>query len=124
MNVPPLIWQDVLTKEIYQGRVPLAPLPPLTRMILLFLLKHPEVYVTKSELVENSWPAGHYHEGVSDEAIYQQMTRLRKRLRVLAPKHRYIVNWRGVPEGGYRFFPDGQPYKKATSSSTPTGVQN
>lgn len=101
------IWQDALTGEIYQGEQPLLQLAPKQRATLECFINNPNVYLTKTEIIDCVWPDTILREGVSDGALYQQIRLLRRRLQQYAPKHAYIETWRGSPEGGYRFIPDG-----------------
>lgn len=103
---------DEYTGQIFQGTRPLLNLTPLERTLLRYFLANPQLFLTKSEIIVNSWPEDIQRQGVSDDALYQAICSLRRKL-----QHgsfydcNYIRNWRGSrdrPEGGYRFFPDGQ----------------
>jgi len=91
-----IIWQDEETGAIYQSETELLGLTPLGRKILCFFLQHPEKYLTKDEIIASAWGQTN---GVSDDALYQQITGLRK---ALTDGHSHIKTWRGLP-GGYRF---------------------
>ena len=102
------IWINERTHEIYVGKYPLFDLTPLQRSILLYFIKNPETYLTKTQLIENSWPDCSARNGVSDDALYQLIRSLRAKLKQFAPSNcQYIRTWRGIPEGGYRFLPNG-----------------
>jgi DNA-binding response OmpR family regulator len=79
---------------------------------LRYFLANPKVFLTKTEIIANSWPEEIHRAGVSDDALYQLICSLRRKLQCDPFAHcNYIRNWRGSrdePEGGYRFFPDGQ----------------
>jgi len=103
------IWLDETTGELYQGQTPLEDLAPLERAVLHFLIGHARNRITKSQLIENAWPDDVSQEGVTDAALYQVIMGLRKKIEPNRVKPCYLVNWRGQPEGGYQFFPEGQP---------------
>ncbi len=103
------IWQDKETGLIYQGTQELAGLTPTQKTILSFLIANPRMQHTHSELTEIGWPEVAVLEGVSPDSLYQAMSNIR---RIIEPDRRrpnYLVNWRGNPEGGYQFFPEGRP---------------
>ncbi len=103
------VWLDEQTGDIYQGRKVVENLPPLGRSVLHFLIKHPRVRHTHTALIEAAWPDAVLKEGVSTEALYQVIRSIRKKIEPDPAHARYIVNWRGQPEGGYQFFPEGKP---------------
>ena len=110
--VPQSITQDERTGQIFQGTRPLLNLAPLERSLLRYFLANPQVFLTKTEIIANSWPEEIHRVGVSDDALYRLISSLRRKLQCDPFAHcNYIRNWRGSrdePEGGYRFFPDGQ----------------
>ena len=114
---------DERTEQIFQGTRPLLNLAPLERSTLRFFLTNPQLFLTKSEIIANSWPEEIQREGVSDEALYQLICSLRRKLEDGPFAHcKYIRTWRGSrdqPEGGYRFFPNGQTgsWVEATNGS-------
>ena len=63
----------------------------------------------KTQIAANVWDEGAYGQGITDDSIYQVVSLLRRELRHHAPNKKYIVTWSGKPEGGYRFFPTGNP---------------
>jgi DNA-binding winged helix-turn-helix (wHTH) protein len=103
------IWLDEKTSDLYQGQALLANLTPLEHAVLLFLVKHPRLRHTKTELIVNAWPDELRREGVTDDSLYQMIMELRRKIEPNPAKPRYLITWRGKPEGGYRFFPDGKP---------------
>jgi hypothetical protein len=94
---------------IFQGQLPLENLAPLESSLLKFLVTHPRIRHTYTELIEAAWPADIHREGVSTEALYQLVRGLRRQIEPAPSQPRYIVNWRGRPEGGYQCFPEGRP---------------
>jgi hypothetical protein len=46
---------------------------------------------------------------VTDDSLYQVIGGLRKKVEPNPASPCYIINWRGQPEGGYQFFPEGRP---------------
>ena len=103
------IWLDEESEEVYQDKTPLQSLTPLERGVLHFLLRHPRTRHTKSDLILNAWPDDINVEGVTDDSLYQVIGGLRKKIEPIPRKPAYLVNWRGVGEGGYQFFPEGKP---------------
>ncbi|NIP23203.1 MAG: hypothetical protein GWN55_13110, partial [Phycisphaerae bacterium] len=55
-----------------------------------------------------SWP-DESTLGVSTEAVQQVISGIRKKIEPDTSKPQYIISWRGQPEGGYQFFPEGRP---------------
>jgi hypothetical protein len=104
------VWLDERTGEIYQGERMLEGLEPLERAVLSFLVEQPRTRHTHTGLIENTWPGDQiYKEGISPDSLYQVVRKLRKRIEPNPAKPCYIVTWRGTPEGGYQFFPEGRP---------------
>jgi len=50
------IWLDETTGDVYQGQTRLEGLEPLERSVLTFLVQHPGVRHTKTDLSINAWP--------------------------------------------------------------------
>ena len=107
--VPGSLWLDTQSDSFYQGTAPLDNLSPLEESLLRYLLQHPQVRHTHTELIEAAWPEDTLRAGVSTEALYQVVRGLRRKIEPRPSRPRYIVNWRGAPEGGYRCFPEGMP---------------
>jgi hypothetical protein len=106
---PGRIWLDESTGELCQGGTPLRDLTPLARSVLNFLVQHPGVQHSKTELIMNAWPDQPCREGVSDASVYQIIRELRARIEPDPSQPCHIITWRGYPEGGYQFFPEGRP---------------
>jgi hypothetical protein len=104
------IWLDNGTGELYQGQSALANLAPLERELLRFLVTHPLVRHTKTDLILNVWPEEPYPLGRSDDSVYQVVRGLRTKIEPDPSKPHYIITWRGAgaQEGGYQFFPRGR----------------
>jgi hypothetical protein len=104
------IWLDRNSGELYQGQSPLASLAPLERELLRFLVAHPLVRHTKTDLILNAWPDEPYPLERTDDSVYQVIRGLRIKVEPDPSKPRYIVTWRGsgAQEGGYQFFPKGR----------------
>ncbi len=103
------IWFDEATDALYQGVERLEGLSPLEQSVLEFLARHPYVRHTKTDLIVGAWPDELRRQGVSDDSLYQVIRELRKKVEPNPARPAYIVTWRGRPEGGYRFFPEGRP---------------
>ena len=103
------IWLDEQTEEIYQGQTLLKNLTGLERSVLSFLIKHPHLRHTKTDLIINTWPKDLSQHGVTDNSLYQVILSLRKTIEPIPGKQSYLITWRGKPEGGYQFFPEGRP---------------
>lgn len=103
------IWLDQATTEFYQGQIPLDGLTPLEREVLDFLIKHPRERHSKSVLIDHAWPDEFVREGIADDSLFQVIKKLRQKIEPIPSKPCYIITWRGQPEGGYQFFPEGKP---------------
>ncbi len=103
------IWLDEPTKTVYQGQTSIEGLTSLQKEVLIFLVKHPRLQHTKTDLIINTWPDELREQGVSDDALYQVMVTLRRKIEPDPANPRYLITWRGRPEGGYQFFPEGKP---------------
>ncbi len=103
------IWEDTDTKELFQGRATLTTLTPLEREALRFFIQQPRVRHTYTDIFEAAWPEDVQYAAASNEAIQQMIRGLRKKVEPIPSKPVYIITWRGQPEGGYQFFPEGQP---------------
>jgi DNA-binding response OmpR family regulator len=103
------IWLDQPTGQIYQGQTPLTVLTSLERAVLAFLVKYPHVRHTKTDLIINTWPDELRQQGVTDNSLYQVIFTLRQAIEPSPGDPSYLVTWRGKPEGGYQFFPEGRP---------------
>ncbi|MEI2610569.1 MAG: helix-turn-helix domain-containing protein [Candidatus Promineifilaceae bacterium] len=94
---------------IYQGQTALENLSPLETSLLTFLLAHPHTRHTYTAVIQAAWPAATNRAGVSNEALFQVITGLRRKIEPDPTRPCYLVNWRGIPEGGYQCFPEGKP---------------
>jgi DNA-binding response OmpR family regulator len=103
------IWLDEETHEIYQGQTLLGPLAALEQSVLTFLIQRPRQRHTKTDLIINTWPDELRRQGVSDNSLYQVIFSLRQVIEPDPADPVYLVTWRGKPEGGYQFFPEGRP---------------
>ncbi len=103
------IWLDEKSGELYQGQSLLGGLSPLERAVLQFLTRFPRARHAKTDLIVNTWPDELRRQGVADESLYQVVRELRKKIEPDPARPCYIVTWRGQPEGGYQFFPEGRP---------------
>lgn len=102
------IWLEEGTEELYQGQTLLAGLTPLERSVLRFLLAHPRQRHAKTDLIASTWPDELRRQGVTDDSLYQVIMELRKKIEPNPARPRYLLTWRGRPEGGYQFFPEGR----------------
>jgi DNA-binding response OmpR family regulator len=96
------------TREVFQGNKPVPDLAPMEQAVLEFFIKNSQKRLTYSDLIEGAWQDIHA-EGVTTDAVYQVVRGIRKAVEPEPSEPRYIVNWRGKPEGGYQFFPEGRP---------------
>ena len=103
------IWWDEATQEIHQGQKTIEGLTSLQKSVLSFLVKNPRAPHTKTDLIINTWPDELRDKGVSDDALYQVIGSLRQKIEPKSAEPRYLITWRGRPEGGYKFFPEGKP---------------
>jgi DNA-binding response OmpR family regulator len=78
--------------------------------LLRFLIHHPRARHTHSDLIEAAWPENIVvKENVSTEALYQVVRGIRRKIEPDTTQPHYLLTWRGQPEGGYQFFPEGKP---------------
>ncbi|MBN1220255.1 MAG: winged helix-turn-helix domain-containing protein [Anaerolineae bacterium] len=103
------IWLDEQTGEIYQGQNMLKGLTNLERAVLSFLVNYPRIRHPKTDLIINTWPDELRQQGVSDNSLYQVILSLRRAIEPNPGQPVYLITWRGKPEGGYQFFPEGRP---------------
>jgi hypothetical protein len=102
------IWLKEKTREVFQGNKPVPDLAPMEQAVLEFFIKNSQKRLTYSDLIEGAWHEFDA-EGVRTDAVYQVVRGIRKVVEPEPSEPRYIVNWRGKPEGGYQFFPEGRP---------------
>ena len=103
------IWLDDQTGEIYQGQTLVQNLTALEQSVLSFLVKRPRIRHTKTDLIINTWPDELRQQGVTDNSLYQVVSTIRREIEPDPTAPSYLINWRGKPEGGYQFFPEGRP---------------
>lgn len=104
------IWREAKSGALYQGTQRLVGLRPLEEALLAFLVQNPYKPHTKSELIQAVWPEGTHIEGVTDDSLYQAVRGVRQKIEPkTAESPVYLVTKRGVDEGGYQFFPEGNP---------------
>jgi hypothetical protein len=103
------IWEDTYTGELFQGRTSLTDLTPLERETLRFFIRNPRVQHTYTSIFEAAWPEDVQYGSISNETIQQMIRGIRKTIEPNPSQPVYIVTWRGQPEGGYQFFPEGRP---------------
>jgi hypothetical protein len=103
------VWLDVPTGDTYQGSTLLTQLTTLERSVLAYLIQHPRVRHTKTDLIVNTWPDELRREGVTDNSLYQVIFAIRQAIEPNPTEPAYLLTWRGKPEGGYQFFPEGRP---------------
>jgi hypothetical protein len=101
---------DEVTGEPCMGQSVLMDLTPLERDALVYLIKHPHVHHTMTDLILNAWPDDPYPLERTDDSVYQVIRGLRRKIEPNPCKPRYIITRRGVGarKGGYQFFPQGR----------------
>ena len=100
------IWLDEKTGLFYCDDEPIPSFSPLDAAILTHLLRHPEQRQTYTEIIFAAWPDTNCG-GVSTDCLYQAVRRIRRQIEPIPSRPRYLLNWRGRPEGGYLIFPTG-----------------
>lgn len=103
------IWLDESSGELYQSQSLLEGLTPLERTALIFFIENPRERHTKRMLIDNIWPDEFAREGITDDSLYKVIQKLRQKIEPDPTKPSYLITWRGTPEGGYQFFPEGKP---------------
>ncbi|MCB0166740.1 MAG: winged helix-turn-helix domain-containing protein [Anaerolineae bacterium] len=118
------IWIEKNTEVIYQGNTPLEDITPLEKTLLQILILNPHKSHTYDTLIDTVWPKADDDESDTmhrrtgrksnnwnkDKTDLQALImRVRKKIGDDSGDPHYIVNWRGRPEGGYRFYPEGRP---------------
>jgi len=102
------IWLEPTGGQLYQGHTLLANLTPQQAQLLTFLVKRPYQRHTKSDLIYHLWP--NELGDTRDDSLYQLITRLRQEIEPDTTTPQYLLTWRGRPEGGYQFYPEGHPH--------------
>ena len=103
------IWEDKKTGMLVQGKRPFDNLPPIEAALLTFFVRNPHKRHTHTEIITAVWTEEENPEGVTNQALAKQISNLRKRIEPVLANPIYIINFRGKPEGGYQFFPEGKP---------------
>lgn len=103
------LWRDPQSTQVYQGQIPLTDLTPKEEAILTFLLQEPNRRHTYTDLILQAWDTGERYHGVTNDSLFQVVRSLRQKLEADPSQPRYLVNWRGKPEGGYLLYPEGRP---------------
>lgn len=101
---------DQKTDEIYQGLTPLSTLQPLEYNLLRFLIEHPYKRHTHTDLISAVWSRDENdYQGIDKSHVQALVRTLRKKIEVASSNARYLLNWKGYPEGGYQLYPEGRP---------------
>jgi hypothetical protein len=103
------IWLEEKTGAVYQGQSLVQGLTALESGVLSFFVQYPRIRHTKTDVIFNTWPDELRQQGVTDNSLYQVVLTLRRAIEPTPSQPRYLVTWRGKPEGGYQFFPEGRP---------------
>lgn len=103
------IWFDEASQTLYHGEEPIIGLTPKERELLEFLCQNPNQRHTYTELIISAWPEEERYNGVSNDSLHQIIHGLRQKVEPDPSKPAYVITWRGQPEGGYQFFPEGKP---------------
>jgi hypothetical protein len=99
------IWWNEQSNTFWQGSTQLD-LSPQQQAILHYFMENAHRRLTKTDLIMHLWPDE--WEEVDETRLYTLVRQLRRKLDPQPTQPRYIVNWRGTPEGGYQFFPEGR----------------
>lgn len=99
------IWLDATTGNLYQGDRMLIDLTKQESELLRFFIENPLAWHSHDDIIEGAWSEVDYKEGVTPQAVYQQIRGLRKKIEPVPSIPLYIV----TKHGGYRFFPEGCP---------------
>lgn len=100
---------DATTKTLYHGEQPLVGLSPKESTLLRFFVEQPYTQHSYTDLIVGVWNEDERYHGVSNDSLYQLVRTLRLKIEPNPSQPVYIVNWRGRPEGGYIFYPEGRP---------------
>jgi hypothetical protein len=99
------IWWDEPSSTFWQGSSQLD-LSPQQQAILRYFMENAHRRLTKTDLIMHLWPDE--WEDVDETRLYTLVRQLRRKLDPKPTQPHYIINWRGTPEGGYQFFPEGR----------------
>lgn len=103
------IWLDPATASLYHGPQPIQQLTPKEYAILHFLVKAPGVRHSYTDVIVNVWSDEENYHGVTNDSLFQVIKGLRRKIEPNPAQPVYVMNWRGKPEGGYIFYPEGRP---------------
>lgn len=103
------IWLEPASGALYHGQTVLEGLTPKERALLQFLVEQPRQQHTYTDVIVAAWTEDERYHGVSNDSLYQVVRGLRQKIEPNPAQPVYVVNWRGKPEGGYTFFPEGRP---------------
>lgn len=103
------IWLDATTHTLYHGQETLDSLTPKERAILQFLVQQPRIQHTYTDIIVAAWSDEERYHGVTNDSLYQAIRGLRQKIEPHPSRPVHVVNWRGRPEGGYIFYPEGRP---------------
>ncbi len=103
------IWLESTTQLLYHGQQVLDNLTPKEAQVLQFLVEHPGVRHSYTDVIVKVWSDEENYHGVTNDALFQVIKGLRRKIEPNPAQPVYVVNWRGKPEGGYLFFPEGRP---------------
>lgn len=106
------IWLDAATGALYQGHDRLEGLTPKERVLLTFLVEHPQKRYTYTDLIVSAWSDTERYHGVTNDSLFQVIHSLRQKVEPQPTQPIYLVNWRDKPEGGYLLYPEGRPNPK------------
>lgn len=103
------IWLDPASGALYHGSHVLNDLTPKERALLQFLVQQPRQQHTYTDVIVAAWTDEERYNGVTNDSLFQVVRGLRQKIEPHPSQPVYVVNWRGKPEGGYQFFPEGRP---------------
>jgi hypothetical protein len=103
------IWHDQTTDCLHYGPHPLSNLTPKEYAVLHFLVQAPGVRHSYTDVIVNVWSDEESYHGVTNDSLFQVIKGLRRKIEPNPAQPLYVVNWRGKPEGGYIFYPEGRP---------------
>ena len=103
------IWYDAAGGALYHGQSVLTDLTPKERVLLQFLVEQPRQQHTYTDVIVAAWTDDERYNGVTNDSLFQVVRGLRQKIEPNPSQPVYVINWRGKPEGGYLFFPEGRP---------------
>lgn len=103
------LWLDEESQQIYQGQRQFTDLAPKEHAVLHCLLQQPNMRQSYTDLITSAWSVVERYHGVTNDSLFQVVRSLRQKIEADPSRPRYLVNWRGKPEGGYLLYPEGRP---------------